>query len=97
MATETILHHSGDASTTRRKVSVPDAQLPPPIMSLRVILAILIVASRQIRNTAATISEQSLYSVRQLKFGERAPPAVCALVHRYRSSHSPFCYSVRAR
>jgi hypothetical protein len=40
---------SGDASTTRRKVSVWDAQLLRRSLSLRVILAILIVASRQIR------------------------------------------------
>jgi hypothetical protein len=40
---------SGDASTTRRKVSVPECPVAPPLLSLRVILAILIVASRRIR------------------------------------------------
>src|SRR5690349_7515197 len=40
---------SGDASTTRRKFLYRDAQLLRRSLSLRVILAILIVASRQIR------------------------------------------------
>jgi hypothetical protein len=40
---------SGNKSTTRREVSVRDAQLLLAPVSLRVILAILIVASGQIR------------------------------------------------
>ena len=40
---------SGDASTTRRKVSDRNAQFFHPPLSLTVSLAILIVASRQIR------------------------------------------------
>ena len=38
-----------------------------------------------------------MYSVRQLKFGERAPPAMCALVHRYRELTLAFYYSVQSR
>jgi hypothetical protein len=35
---------SGDASTTRRKVSVPECPVSPPSASLRVSIATLIVA-----------------------------------------------------
>jgi hypothetical protein len=41
---------SGDASPTRRKVSVRDAQLLRQSLSPKVRLATLVVASRQIRN-----------------------------------------------
>ncbi len=46
---------SGDASPTRRKVSVRDAQLLRPSLSLKVRLAILVVASRRIRNTVRQV------------------------------------------
>src|SRR2546428_13645354 len=60
-----------------------DAQLLRRSLSLRVILAILIVASRQIRKycPASVGRRPPGHSVRQLEFSECAPAAAGARVH----------------
>ena len=74
---------SGDASTTRRKVSVPGCPVTPPIT----------VTQGDSSDTYRRIAPDSEIlpgnnspgapgsSVRQLEFSERAPPAVCAHIH----------------
>ena len=82
--TETILP---SPAVTRRppgaKFLYRDAQLLRRSLSLRVILAILIVASGRIRKycPASIRRRPPRHSVRQLEFRERAPPAVRAHIH----------------
>ena len=76
---------SGDASTTRRKVSVLGCPVAPPVT----------VTHGDSSDTYSRIAPDSGIlpatirpaagdpSVRQLEFSERAPPAVRALVHRH--------------
>jgi hypothetical protein len=90
---------SRDASTTRRKFLYRDARLPRRSLSLSVSLVTLIVVSRRrFRNGARKVSAGPAgYSVRHLVFGERAPPAVCAPVHRYRELALALGYPVDGR
>jgi hypothetical protein len=79
---------SGDASTTRRKVSVPGCPGAPPIA----------VTEGDFSDTYRRIAPDSEIlsgkyppagpgaSVRQLVFGERAPPAVRAHIHGHGES-----------
>ena len=74
---------SGDASTTRRKVSVPGCPVTPPITvtegdssdTYRRIAADSEIVSGEL------FAGRPRYSVRQLEFSERAPPAVRAPEH----------------
>src|SRR5580700_3596736 len=74
---------SGDASPTRRKVSVRDAQLLRQSLSPKVRLATLVVASRQIRNIVRQVFAGGPpgHSVRQLEFRQCALPNVLAHIH----------------
>jgi hypothetical protein len=61
---------SGDASTTRRKFLYRDVQLRRQLLSLRVSLAILIVASRQIREYCPVIFARRLRVLRPPAFAD---------------------------
>jgi hypothetical protein len=88
---------SGDASTTRRKVSVPGCPVAPPIT----------VTQGDSSDTYSRIAPDSEIlpakqfagspgpSVGELEFGQRTPPAERALVHRDSKFALAFSYSVK--
>jgi hypothetical protein len=73
---------SRDASTTRCKFLYRDTRVLGRSLSLSVSLVILIVAWRRVPEIASGEYPADRYSARHRLFGEHAPRAACAPVHR---------------